>query len=220
MQVTTYILMQATTYMPPVISKKTKAPDSRERLIAAAIKVFARDGLYRATTRVIAEEAGVNEVTLFRHFQNKDGLLATVITQMIQDHTQEGLDDETQWTCNFKRSVQRFGEGLYAQLVRDEAFIRTMVGEAQRHPEYSRSIIMEAVKPKRARFISNLEAARKAGQVRRGIDLGIAADTFTGMLFGGMLRNTAGCIDGYTPEQYVAMCVEIFVSGLTPVPRN
>ena len=207
--------MQATTYMPTTAIKKPKAADSRERLIAAAMKVFARDGLHRATTRVIAEEAGVNEATLFRHFQNKDGF-----GQMLHDHTQEGLDDEMQWTSNFKRSVQRFGEGLYAQLVRDEAFIRTMVGEAQRHPEYSRSIIMEAVKPKRARFISNLEAARKAGQVRRGIDLGIAADTFTGMLFGGMLRITAGCIDGYTPEQYVAMCVEIFVSGLTPNPRS
>jgi hypothetical protein len=51
---------------------------------------------------------------------------------------------------------------------------------------------MEAVRPVRARFVANLEAARKAGQIRKGIDLGVAGDSLTGMLFGGMLRITAG----------------------------
>ena len=45
---------------------------------------------------------------------------------------------------------------------------------------------MEAVRPVRARFVANLEAARKAarkaGQIRKGIDLGVAGDSLTGML--------------------------------------
>ena len=35
-----------------------------------------------------------------------------------------------------------------------------------------------------------MESARKAGLVRRGIDLGIAADAFTAMLFAGMLHSS------------------------------
>ena len=65
----------------------------------------------------------------------------------------------------------------------------------------------------------DLEAARKAGKVRKGIDLDVAADAFTGMLFGGMLRNTAGCSENYTSEQYVDTCVDVFVAGVIPHPR-
>jgi len=47
----------------------------REKLLDAARRVFEQFGPTGATTRRIAEEAGVNEVTLFRHFGSKDALL-------------------------------------------------------------------------------------------------------------------------------------------------
>src|SRR5688500_20275735 len=47
----------------------------RERLLDAAARVYAETGVRGATTRRIAHEAGVNEVTLFRHFGSKDTLL-------------------------------------------------------------------------------------------------------------------------------------------------
>jgi AcrR family transcriptional regulator len=49
--------------------------DARARLLAAAARVYARHGQLGATTRLIAEEAGVNEVTLFRLFGSKAALL-------------------------------------------------------------------------------------------------------------------------------------------------
>ncbi len=199
--------------------KKPEATATRERLIQAAMQVFARDGLHAATTRSIAEAAGVNEVTLFRHFQNKEGLLSAVMVHAVQSHAQEGLDDQAKWTGNLKQSLLHFGRNFYAMISRDEPFLRTMIGEAGRHPEHAKKIITDAVRPVRARFIANLEAARKAGQVRRGIDLGVAADSFTGMLFGGMLRISAGCAEGYTAEEYVNTSVEIFAAGLAPVAK-
>ncbi len=205
----------------PVPKKSAPVPapaGTRERLLEAAVRVFARDGLHKATTRVIAGEAGVNEVTLFRHFQNKDGLLAAVISQVAQFHAGDGLE-EAMWTGDLKKSLLNFAKNLYANLVRDEAFIRTMVGEARRHPGYAQQVILDAVKPMRSRFIGNLESARKEGQVRKGIDLGIAADTFTAMLFGGMLRNTGMCSGEYTADKYVATCVDVFAAGLAPLPR-
>jgi len=58
----------------------------------------------------------------------------------------------------------------------------------------------------------------RSRRIRKGIDLGVAANSLTGMLFGGMLRITAGCSEGYTPDQYVATCVDIFAAGLAPCP--
>lgn len=49
--------------------------DTRQRIIAAALKLFGQVGYSRASTRLIAEAAGVNEVTLFRHFGSKKNLL-------------------------------------------------------------------------------------------------------------------------------------------------
>lgn len=199
--------------------KKSEQTATREKLLDAAIKTFARDGLYRATTRVIAAEAGVNEVTLFRHFQNKEGLINAVMSRVVEFHANEGLADDALWKGELKPNLLRFAKTLYASMERDEAFIRTMVGEAKRHPDHSQKVIMDAVKPTRARFVANLEAARKAGHIRKGVDLIVAADAFTGMLFGGMLKNTTGCVDEYTATQYVATCVDIFAAGLAPAAR-
>ena len=46
--------------------------DAREQLLQAAIKVYSTSGVRGATTKRIAQEAGVNEVTLFRHFGSKE----------------------------------------------------------------------------------------------------------------------------------------------------
>ena len=54
----------------------SRTGQTRARLIKAATEVFANAGLTKATTREIARVAGVNEVTLFRHFQCKEQLLA------------------------------------------------------------------------------------------------------------------------------------------------
>lgn len=204
----------------PAVDSPPAAVSTRDKLLEAAMRVFARDGIHAATTRAIAQEAGVNEVTLFRHFQNKDGLLSEVMKAAVQIHHQHSLGDEAEWTGNLKKNLKRFAEGFYAMLERDEAFIRTMIGEARRHPEHSKRVIMEAVKPVRARFIANLQSAQKAGQVRRGLDLATTADAFTAMLLGGMLRNTGHCVEEYSPSEYVATCVDIFAAGLAPAPRN
>ena len=52
---------------------------SRARLINAALELFTSQGVTETTTRQIAELAQVNEVTLFRQFGNKQGLLLAVI---------------------------------------------------------------------------------------------------------------------------------------------
>src|SRR5665213_2176571 len=64
---------------PP--SRRPRVRSTADRLIDAAERIFARDGLEAATTRAIARAAGCNEVTLFRHFGTKDGILAAVVRQ-------------------------------------------------------------------------------------------------------------------------------------------
>ena len=67
---------------------------SRERILEAARRVYAKHGFRGATTRLIAIEAGVNEVTLFRTFGSKSALLEAVLEQYSNADDKPALPDE------------------------------------------------------------------------------------------------------------------------------
>ena len=67
---------------------------SRERILEAARRVYAKHGFRGATTRLIAIEAGVNEVTLFRTFGSKSALLEAVLEQYSKSDEQPAFPDE------------------------------------------------------------------------------------------------------------------------------
>jgi AcrR family transcriptional regulator len=54
------------------------AEETRLRILTAAREIYERNGTRGTTTREVAERAGVNEATLFRHFGSKAALLAAM----------------------------------------------------------------------------------------------------------------------------------------------
>ncbi|MBU8787896.1 MULTISPECIES: TetR/AcrR family transcriptional regulator [Bacillus] len=56
---------------------------TRERLIQAALTLFKEKGYAAASTRDIAQQAGVNHLTLFRHFGNKRNLFRESVIQHV-----------------------------------------------------------------------------------------------------------------------------------------
>ena len=57
------------------VGRSASPEETRERILSAAREVIGRKGKRGATTREIADVAGVNEATLFRHFGTKEALL-------------------------------------------------------------------------------------------------------------------------------------------------
>ena len=49
--------------------------NTEEKIITATFNIIQREGVQKATTKKIAAEAGVNEVTIFRKFENKRNLI-------------------------------------------------------------------------------------------------------------------------------------------------
>src|SRR5262249_57717507 len=49
-------------------------PPSKQALLKAALKLFARDGVRESSIRALAEEAGFTNPVLFKYFEGKDAL--------------------------------------------------------------------------------------------------------------------------------------------------
>jgi TetR/AcrR family transcriptional regulator, fatty acid metabolism regulator protein len=55
-----------------------KAPDKHQRILDAAVKVFADKGFFQSKVSEIAREAGVADGTVYLYFKSKDDLLISI----------------------------------------------------------------------------------------------------------------------------------------------
>lgn len=199
---------------PAASAKASDAASTRARLIAAASKVCAERGLQGTTTREIAEEAGVNEVTLFRQFGSKDKLMAAMFAEMGLAQAEALIDAEPD-TNDLRQDLRRFARRLNDTLFANEALIRTLIGEAQRQPDSAKKIIYEAVRPMKQRLVDYIRRAQVSGVVRTDLNVEPSTDAFTGMLLSGMLRRTSVCkVLDYSHDEYLENCVDLFLRAI------
>lgn len=55
--------------------------EKQKEILNSALKLIAKQGFQATSTRSIAKEAGVSEGLIFRHFQNKKGLLSFMLNE-------------------------------------------------------------------------------------------------------------------------------------------
>ncbi|TNJ66991.1 TetR/AcrR family transcriptional regulator [Paenibacillus hemerocallicola] len=65
----------------------------RQRIVEAALKVFAVRGLHGAKMSMIAEEAELSAGQLYRFFESKEELFITLIRQVAKETTMERIND-------------------------------------------------------------------------------------------------------------------------------
>lgn len=64
-------------------ARAAAAADKRERILRAAVKVFARKGFYASRVSEIASAAGVADGTIYLYFKNKDDVLTSLFEDRI-----------------------------------------------------------------------------------------------------------------------------------------
>ncbi|MDF5732747.1 MAG: TetR/AcrR family transcriptional regulator [Rhizonema sp. PD38] len=197
------------------MNKTVRSPAiTKARLIEAATQVFASAGLQGATTREIARVAGVNEVTLFRHFTSKEQLLEAVIENTLALQT-EALAHPDEWTQDLRIDLIHYAQLYNKMLEAQEDLIRTIIGEAKRHPEAARRVMQDAARSLKAKLVDYLRHQETRGTVRADLDLVSSIDMFTGILLAGMLRRSAALTPlSYSSDDYIENSVEIFVRGI------
>jgi len=97
---------------------------TRKRILVAAELVFSRDGLQGATTREIARQAGVNEVTLFRHFRTREELLRATLNQACTTFESLVIQSDEVWKDRLAQRLERYVRNMYSVVRQREALVR------------------------------------------------------------------------------------------------
>lgn len=104
----------------------------RDRILDAAKKVYAQHGFRGATTRLIAIEAGVNEVTLFRTFGSKAALFEALMQAHVAQSPIPVLPDNP---VDPELEMTEWVTAVLGHMRENRALIRTSFGEIEERPE-------------------------------------------------------------------------------------
>src|SRR5438128_9087428 len=80
-----------------------RPPSKRERILRAAIDVFAQSGYFNAKVSEIAKAAGVADGTIYLYFDGKEDILITIF----REHTRNYLQSLERTIANIRRPEER-----------------------------------------------------------------------------------------------------------------
>ncbi len=106
--------------------------DIRTSLLEVTAQLFAEHGWRGTTTRRIAEAAGVNEVTVFRHFGSKEVLLREAIESAALVGPLGVLPEEP---GDVRSELLGWALTVHTHVVAQRKLIRTGLAEFEEHPE-------------------------------------------------------------------------------------
>jgi TetR/AcrR family transcriptional regulator, fatty acid metabolism regulator protein len=93
----------ATTTTPATDPEAFRGTSKRERILRAAVDVFAEHGYFNAKVAQIAKAAGVADGTIYLYFDGKEDLLITIF----REHTRNYLRSLERTLANINRAEER-----------------------------------------------------------------------------------------------------------------
>ena len=188
--------------------------DTRQRILAAGAAEFAENGYARATTRSIARRAGVNEVTLFRHFGSKRELLNRIITEVpyrgsLEEALSEGLLGRPPG-----EALLALGRQWAAAMQPRAVWLRLQFAEQEHPGPFLRGQSIGL----RKRLADYIRTLQRRGDFHPGPDADLAAEAFFVGIAGHVLAHEVLFAEEADPaastEAYLRTYVELFLHGL------
>jgi outer membrane protein len=159
-------------------------PPTREHILAAAARLYGEHGFRGTTTRRIAQEAHVNEVTVFRLFGSKTALLLEALrvhgaepaTAELPQEPRDPVEELTAWCAHKRRSISAM-----------RSIIRKAMSEFEENPEMPKCMTHGASHTY-ATLRGYFERLAKAGFVTADADIPAA----TAMLMSAIFHDAIG----------------------------
>lgn len=130
---------------PPTVTVKSRVGRPRrgtesartDILIAAATRVFLRDGYGSSSIDKVAAEAGVSTRTIYERFKNKGDLLGAVISRLVEREMETVLSTEELDRLDPRQALTTIGRVITGQACNPDsaALFRICAAESHRFPE-------------------------------------------------------------------------------------
>lgn len=149
--------------------------DSATKILDAAADLFAERGYQATTTRMIAEASGLNEVTIFRSFANKQGVLAAVVARVAErqpGHALAGLE-----SVPVRDAVRQLARREVANGLADGGLMTRLAFEAGTVPEVA-ELFAGGPQGNLDAMAGFFGARQSAGEVRDDLPAGVLAEAF------------------------------------------
>jgi AcrR family transcriptional regulator len=155
----------------------------RNQILDAAASVFAEKGYHRATTKEIANAAGVSEGTIYNYFANKADLLVSMLTRLVElreltDELAGALQSDAR---EFLVAIFRDRMGRIVQS--HEKMFQAILPEILVNPELRERFYQQFLQPTAAMLEQYIRARVQLGHIRP-INVPLAVRTVQGMFVG------------------------------------
>ncbi len=189
--------------------------DTRQRLLGATMKLVSEKGYLGATTREIAREAGVSELTLFRHFGSKERLFEGMLGEYMFLPKLQLLRPQLDG-LPYEEALRLVATRFLHSLKERKAFIKIIYSEVNLYPGKIRKAYTDTIDDIRATFADYFTTLQQKG-VLRDISPEAGSRMFLGMLLS-YFRSEEIVRDiditrGGRMEKAVNEIVDIFVHG-------
>jgi AcrR family transcriptional regulator len=178
----------------PRRQRPAREPLSRERIVAAAIKILDSDGLDAVSTRKIAEDLGTGSASLYAHVANRDELIELMVDR-IAGEIEVPAPDPEHWQDQL-RDYARHAQQVWAA---HADIVRASLATIPTGPGRLR-VIERLVAIMRAAGFSDKMAAWGVDRLLIYID----ADTYEGWLY------TAKVKQGLDVDTYISSIREYY----------
>ena len=183
--------------------------DAKTKILEAALRVFADTGYRGATTRRIAQEADVNEVTLFRHFGSKEELINAAVRYAAVEEEKPALPARP---LDPHRELMVWARAHYDRMHARRSMIRTCIGEATEHPEMA-GCVSEAPRRVGMELKGYLTRMQASGLIGNAANLDVVTAMLMSVLFvDAVNRELTPELFPYSredaPEHYVGLVLE------------
>jgi AcrR family transcriptional regulator len=183
------------------MTRFSRAAERRQRIIRAAIGVFAERGYAASSTAQIAAEAGVSKETIYSYFGNKAGLLREALVSLVAAPGGSEIAEPAAGVASsaeLRAHLRSLAMKLVTDLTQPQylALARIVVAETPRDPSLP-ELFREAIAGRvLSGVVSMVAAGQRAGLVEADVDAPTAARAFVGplltyVLLDGLLRPPA-----------------------------
>ena len=142
-----------------------KEQNTEEKILAAAKKIFLKEGMAGARMQDIADEAGINKAMLHYYFRSKEKLFEKIFTELSQ-HFFPRLVKIFESDESLFSKIELFVAEYIDQMRRTPYLPIFVLNEVNRQPETFVKKMMGNRKPPVKKFIEDVQAEVKRGIIR------------------------------------------------------